>query len=234
MKLKQLSEEYLGEFVYGGIDGIVTTFAVVAAVAGAELNAGVVLILGFANLISDGVSMGISAYLSERSDLDQYKKRRRSVTMLLEEKIGDASKIIKSHLRKYGFKGAELESATSKVAGSKNATEFILKEEHALAGEPTGAFQTGFVTFVSFLIVGLVPLLAYVLEYVFEFGWTNEFQITSVLAAFTFAGIGWLKSRVAHAPVISSVLETLVLGVVAAGSSYFIGAWLKTIVDITG
>lgn len=229
--IKSFTDEYLGEFVYGGIDGIVTTFAVVSAVAGAGLEPGVVLILGFANLISDGLSMGISAYLSERSDVDQYRKQRRAVVASLESGIDKASKIIQKNLKKYGFKGKELESATKNVAGSKHAADFIMKEEHALAEEPQAAVSVGVVTFVSFLVVGVVPLIAYLADYVFELELSNPFAITIGLAALTFAGIGWLKSRVAHASVPKSIAETLVLGMIASGASYYIGAWLDTLVS---
>jgi VIT1/CCC1 family predicted Fe2+/Mn2+ transporter len=58
---------YLRDFVYGAIDGIVTTFAVVAGVTGGSLSAGVVLIVGTANLLADGLSMGVGNYLSIRS-----------------------------------------------------------------------------------------------------------------------------------------------------------------------
>lgn len=54
--------------VYGANDGIITTFAVVAGVAGAGLEARVVLILGVANLIADGLSMGAGDFLGERSE----------------------------------------------------------------------------------------------------------------------------------------------------------------------
>ncbi len=229
-KIKQLSDEFLGEFVYGGIDGIVTTFAVVSAVAGAGLDPGVVLILGFANLFSDGLSMGISAYLSERSDVDQYRKQRRAVVATLEDNIEKASKTISKHLKKYGFKGKELDTATQKVSSSNHAAEFIMKEEHALAEEPQSASLVGFVTFVSFLIVGFVPLTAYLADHVFALELEDPFMITLILAACTFAAIGWLKSKVAHAPVAASVVETLVLGMVASGASYFIGKWLETLV----
>lgn len=68
--MKQKFEQYLGEFVYGAIDGTVTTFAVVAGAAGANLSSKVIVILGFANLIADGFSMGASAYLSAKSERD--------------------------------------------------------------------------------------------------------------------------------------------------------------------
>ena len=64
---KSVERKYLPEFVYGGIDGSVTTFAIVSGVIGATLNSSVVLILGFANLFADGFSMAISNYLSTQS-----------------------------------------------------------------------------------------------------------------------------------------------------------------------
>ena len=229
-KVKQLTDDFLGEFVYGGIDGIVTTFAVVSAVAGAGLEPGIVLILGFANLISDGLSMGISAYLSERSDVDQYRKQRRAVVKMLEGSIEKASKVVASNLKQYGFKGKQLDAATKQVVGSGQAADFIMKEEHALAEEPANASTIGLVTFVSFILVGIVPLLAYLADHVFELQLEDPFAITLVLASLAFAGIGWLKSRVAHSPAIPSVLETLVLGMIASGASFYIGKWLETLV----
>ena len=61
------SGAYLAEVIYGANDGIVTTFAVVAGVAGAALDPGVVVVLGVANLLADGFSMGMSNFLSRRS-----------------------------------------------------------------------------------------------------------------------------------------------------------------------
>ena len=62
--MKILFRRYISEFVYGAVDGTVTTFAVVAASAGAGISSAVILILGVANLIADGFSMGSSAYLA--------------------------------------------------------------------------------------------------------------------------------------------------------------------------
>lgn len=69
------SGAYLAEFVYGANDGIVTTFAVVAGVAGASLSPSIVLVLGAANLFADGFSMGMSNYLSRQSELAYQESR---------------------------------------------------------------------------------------------------------------------------------------------------------------
>ena len=64
---RQVAKHYIRDVVYGANDGVITTFAVVAAVAGGELRAGAVLVIGFANLLADGLSMGVGNYLSIRS-----------------------------------------------------------------------------------------------------------------------------------------------------------------------
>lgn len=80
------TERYLPEFIYGGIDGAVTTFAVVSGALGATLSPAVVIILGFANLFADGFSMAVSNYLSVKSSRD------------LEERDGAAQAYEKSPL----------------------------------------------------------------------------------------------------------------------------------------
>ena len=69
-------QDYIGEFVYGGIDGSVTTFAVVAGSAGAGLDSSVIIILGFANLLADGFAMSVGSYLSNKSEKENYEKHR--------------------------------------------------------------------------------------------------------------------------------------------------------------
>ena len=68
---------YLSDFVYGAIDGTVTTFAVVSGVAGAELSSTIIIVLGIANLVGDGFSMAASNYLGTRVD-NQLRTKARS------------------------------------------------------------------------------------------------------------------------------------------------------------
>ena len=68
-------ETYVGDFVYGATDGVVTTFAVVAGATGALLPQGVIIILGLANLFADGFSMGASNFLAIRSEQEHAQNR---------------------------------------------------------------------------------------------------------------------------------------------------------------
>jgi VIT1/CCC1 family predicted Fe2+/Mn2+ transporter len=100
---------YLRDFIYGGIDGTVTTFAIVAGVAGAAMPGSVVLVLGFANLIADGFAMGAGNYSGTKADLDDYNRllaiERKHIAI---EPSGEREEIRQIFAGK-GFGGAELE-----------------------------------------------------------------------------------------------------------------------------
>lgn len=177
-KLSSHFEEYLGQFVYGGIDGSVTTFAVVAGATGAQLSSVVVIILGFANLIADGFSMAVGSYLSSKSELELAHKNKKQVS----------------------------------------------EDERVPAID-------GLMTFLSFQLVGLVPLIAYTVDYIFKLELNNLFVISSALTAMSFVGIGFLKSYVAHTSRIRGILETLALGIIAALIAYFVGVFLEKIIS---
>lgn len=85
MDSKMIFKRYISEFVYGAVDGTVTTFAVVAASAGAGISSAIILVLGIANLIADGFSMGSSAYLAasaEHDDSARDTKKRASAKII--------------------------------------------------------------------------------------------------------------------------------------------------------
>lgn len=87
--------DYVKSIVYGGLDGIITSYAVVCSVpfygglfksvwrakkvngvAGANLPINIVLVLGFSNLVADGMSMGVGDYLSELAEIDYVSSER--------------------------------------------------------------------------------------------------------------------------------------------------------------
>jgi VIT1/CCC1 family predicted Fe2+/Mn2+ transporter len=74
---------YFSDFVFGSVDGLVTTFAVVSGVIGAGLSATVILILGFANLFADGFSMAASNYLSTKSENDMGQNKKSALLAAL-------------------------------------------------------------------------------------------------------------------------------------------------------
>lgn len=227
----QKLQKYLGEFVYGGIDGSVTTFAVVAGSAGADLSASVVIILGLANLIADGFSMSVGAYLSAKSERDNYEKHRNlelwEVENLRESEIEEVREIYQQK----GFEGELLEQVVDKITEDKDRwVDVMMKEELEMSKESKSPFLMGVVTLISFVVVGFIPILVYVLNYIFTAQVNNTFKIACLLTSMAFIGIGWMKSYVTQTNRLRGILETLLLGAFAAILAYFVGDVLEKLI----
>ena len=122
-------QEYLGEFVYGGIDGCVTTFAVVAGSVGANLDSAVILILGFANLLADGFAMSIGAYLSTKSERDNYEKHKRVEYWEVDNLPEKEREEIREIYQAKGFEGALLEKVVDVITADRDRWVDVMMKE---------------------------------------------------------------------------------------------------------
>ena len=223
-------QEYLGEFVYGGIDGSVTTFAVVAGSAGAGLSSDVIIILGFANLIADGFAMSVGSFLSTKTERDNYDKHKAieywEIEHLHDREVDEVREIYQN----YGFEGKLLEDVVKHITADKDRwVEVMMKEELNMQLETKTPFLMGLATFSAFVSLGLIPLLVYVYDYLFLNDTDSQqlFITSSLMTGFTFMAIGFIKSKVTGTSKIRGLLETLFLGGAAAVLSYFVGDWLE-------
>lgn len=222
-------QDYLGEFVYGGIDGSVTTFAVVAGAAGATLDSPVVIILGFANLIADGFAMSVGAYLSTKSEQENFEKHR-NIEYWEVENIPEAEREeIREIYRNKGFDGAILDEIVETITADKDRwVDVMMKEELLMSEDHKSPWAMGGVTFLSFLLFGFVPLIVYVLDYskILPPG-TDLFLYSSILTGIMFLLIGYLKAIVNSTKLWKSMGETFFLGAAAAGLAYLVGDVLE-------
>lgn len=226
-KYFQKLQEYLREFVYGGIDGAVTTFAVVAGGFGADLDAGIIIILGFANLLADGFSMSVGAYLSAKSDKENYKKHESIEYWEIENLPEKEREEITEIYREKGFQGDLLKQVVDQITSNKDLwVAEMMKDELNLMEETKSPFKIGLATFVSFLIVGFIPLLVYLWTFFYP-STINIFFWTSILTALAFVVIGALKSLVNQTSVVKSIAETVALGLLAAVVAYYVGDLLE-------
>lgn len=220
-------QEYLSEFVYGGIDGAVTTFAVVAGGFGADLDAGIIIILGFANLFADGFSMSVGAYLSAKSSKENFKKHEAIEYWEIENLPEVEREEIVEIYKAKGFKGELLEQVVDQITSNKELwVAEMMKDELNLMEEQKSPFKIGLATFISFLTVGFIPLLVYLWTY-FNPSEINIFLWTSILTGIAFIIIGWLKSIVNQTSEFKSIAETVALGVLAAVVAYYVGDILE-------
>lgn len=223
-------EEYLGEFVYGGMDGAVTTFAVVAGAVGGGLETSVIIILGFANLFADGLAMSIGAYLSNQSEKGQYRKHRKIEFYEVEHMPEKEKEEIRVIYREKGFEGELLEKIVEVITSDKDRwVDVMMKDELGMMKEERSSFKIGFFTFISFVMIGLTPLLIYLIDLFYDLD-VDLFFYASILTGFAFVSIGFLKGLVNQTNRLKAISETLLLGAVAATVSYFIGDWIESLI----
>ena len=227
----QKFQEYLAEFVYGGIDGSVTTFAVVAGAVGAGLDSSVIIILGFANLFADGFAMSIGAYLSSKTDVDNYEKHKAIEYWEVENIPEKEKEEIRDIFREKGFSGKLLESVVETITADKDRwVDVMMKEELGLIEENKSPFKIGFITFISFLILGFIPLLVYVLDMIIDI--QGDLLVWSTSLTFlSFALIGYLKGVVNSKNRFMSVATSVLMGAAAALVAYYVGDFLEGIIS---
>lgn len=223
-------EDYLGEFVYGGMDGSVTTFAVVAGAVGAGLESSIIIILGFANLFADGFAMSIGAYLSAKTQKDHYNKHKQVEYWEVENVPEKEKDEIRDIYRAKGFTGDLLEKVVGVITADKDRwVDVMMKEELEMSEDQKSPYVIGFVTYISFLLIGLIPLTVYLTDFFYPFS-GDLFVWSSILTASGFIMIGWLKSFVTQTNIFRSISETLILGAIAALVAYYVGDFLEHLI----
>lgn len=216
--------EYVKSMVYGGLDGIITTFAVVSGVAGASLAIRIVIILGFSNLLADGFSMAVGDYLSSKSEKEyragvEYQTEREVI-----ENYSDSVAHMAQSYQSQGLSEEDAQSISNTLA--KYDTPFVDQIVNQKYGNDSGVenpIKNAVVTFSSFFIFGLIPLLAYVFSMISPFMRENAFLLASILTGITLFILGTLKSRVTQSSWLRSGLEMLAIGGLAAIVAYLVG-----------
>jgi VIT1/CCC1 family predicted Fe2+/Mn2+ transporter len=213
---------YLGDMIFGANDGIVTTFAVVAGASGAALSSVVVIVLGFANLMGDGLSMGIGNYLGRKSEASyqkaQREKERFEIEHLRQVELAETESI----LRERGYSGADLDAAMRvTTADEERWIDFMMRDELGIVEEKTDSpLGHGVATYLAFIVAGLIPLLPYLVPGLSE---ALALQFSIVLTALTLFVSGALRARVYPIPWWRAGLEMLLVGSLAAIAAYTVG-----------
>jgi VIT1/CCC1 family predicted Fe2+/Mn2+ transporter len=225
------SQTYLKDFIYGAIDGTVTTFAVVSGVAGAGLSSSVVIVLGVANLVGDGFSMAASNYLGSRAE-EQLRENARQMEMrhisIFPE--GEREEIRQIFADK-GFSGDDLETVVAVITAEEQRwVDTMLTEELGMSLTPSSPVKAAWTTFLAFVLIGFVPLLPFIAQLFGEGLISQPYMWSCLLAAVAFFAVGASKSVFVLQHWFWAGCETMLLGGGAALLAYLIGAALATIV----
>jgi len=222
--------QYLGNVIYGGLDGIVTTFAVVSGVMGAQLSPGIVMILGLANLFGDGFSMAVGAFLAAKSDHEFFERERAREAWEVEHYPEGERLELREIYLKQGYPPEDAEQMVNiKSKDMKRWVDAMMVEELNLLPSDRKPILEGLSTFGAFLVAGSVPLLSYLIDLIFNVDFDPQ---TSFYMSLGFSGLalfllGAAKVLVTQRNPIRSGLEMLAVGGLAAGVAYGVGALLK-------
>lgn len=217
----------LRQIVYGGNDGIVTTFAVVAGFAGAgaegaaQIGTIAVILFGLANLFADATAMGLGEFLSSRSERDVYRATRSKELKLIRSEPASERAEIVAILGARDITGADAEALADELMKHPQLlADFMMSYEYGMGNpEDESPAQNALFTFVSFLIFGIVPLVPYFLSEP-----TPQVFVQSVVAtALALLALGILRVSITGEKPIRSIAETLLIGGTCALVAYFVG-----------
>lgn len=232
--MKKLKYNWLPDFIYGGIDGAITTFAVVAGVVGAELATSVILILGFANLFADGFSMAVGKYLSDKGELDRIHSIKLDEMRSILEKPNEERQEVREIFKKFGFKGEDLKRAEDVITRNpKTWIKIMLNHEFNVIEENINPFRGAFATFSAFLAIGLIPLLGYSFQSIFDLEAKNLFLGTCFGTLLALFFVGTVKSRFSERHWLVTGSETALIGGAAAGIAYLVGDLLGKLFSVS-
>lgn len=229
----QESGDFIKNILFGGLDGIVTSTAIVSAVFGANYSSEVALTLGFANLLADGLSMGFSEYLSSRGERSYIMtERAREEWEMKNYPEGEKAEMVEIYTDKHGFSKEDAELIIGTM--SKNEKFFIdhmCVEELGLMppDDEDSSIKSAVVTFVSFIVFGVLPLISYLI-----FG-KNErdeaFALAASLTAFALVVLGVVRGRLSGTPIFEAAGATLFTGAAASVAAFLVSWGLSEAVN---
>lgn len=216
---------YVRDVVFSANDGLITTFAVVSGVAGASLAPHIVIIMGVANLLADGISMALGNYLGIKSRIDFEHSSRRAEENEVKNIPGKEREEMETIASLRKIPSPRIAEWISIMTSDKRLwVDEMLVWELGILPEETHAVKTGIATFVAFVIAGFFPLIPYVARMS-----GNTFLYSIAITAVVLFGVGSLRSLVTKRNWFRSGIEMFLVGGVAASAAYFVGQWLSSV-----
>jgi VIT1/CCC1 family predicted Fe2+/Mn2+ transporter len=224
---------HFDDFIYGSIDGAVTTFAIVAGVVGASLSPGIILILGFANLFADGFSMATANYQASKARNEFVQMKRKQEEWEIDNLAEQEREEIREIYREKGFKDELLEDVVRIITSRRKVwVDTMMKEELGLIEDERYPLDSSVSTFVGFNLIGLIPLIPFMIFMMIGIDPNSEaftYSTVSVLAAFFL--VGMIKGKIVKKSMMRSGIITLTIGGIAAIVAYMIGYGLNFLVS---
>nr|AET50747.1 hypothetical protein [Eimeria tenella] len=233
---KKTSSDYLKAIVFGGLDGIVTIFAIVAGCVGANLHPSKVVIIGIGNLLADAISMGFGEFVSSAAE-DDFVKSERDREEWEIENCPDEEKqeMIEIYRDRYGFTEEDADSLVNITFKYREffVRHMMVEELGLMATEGPSPLRRGAVMFASFSIFGLLPLAGFVAWLTLSGTSTDghlAFAMACVVSVIALFILGFFKGRFVNQSSLKSGLLMIINGTCAGTVAYTVGAALEGVV----
>lgn len=236
------ASQFVKHIVYGGLDGIISSFALIAAAVGARLPFEVVLLIGFAILLADGLSMGIGSYLSAKAEQDHVlRERGREKWEYDNYPEGEIEEMVELYRAK-GFSEEDarkiIEIYTSDPRYKEAFIDHMMVEELGyIVPKPEDGrslWMEALATSASFIVFGSLPL--WVVAAVFAFGgglaYATQVIVSGAAAIAALVALSVCKVRLTRekSSLHISVVLMIANGALAAIAAYIVGAIAATLV----
>ena len=220
--------KYVKNIIYGGLDGIITTFSIIAASVGAGLKMKIIIALGIANLIADGISMGVGEYLSTTFEnkyiMSEKSKEEHEYEHNYNYEVEEMVELYKNE----GLDEIDAKKIVDIYTSNDKYKPLFIKNmmsmELGLELSDDDPKINGLVTFIAFLIFGFVPIFFYIVFYYADYDeYTNIFIINCFITIITIFTLGIVQAKITKQPLIMSALKLTFNGVLASGLAFLIG-----------
>jgi VIT1/CCC1 family predicted Fe2+/Mn2+ transporter len=212
--------------ILGLNDGLISTFTLLVGVAAATLvsvgNNSIILLTGFAAMVSGAISMGLGEFVSSKSEYkylkNEIKKEKAEIELFPDEEKQEVQEMFE----KMGMAGETLNACVDTITSNKETwLNFLLKSELGIE-EPENPLLGAILTFISFIFGAFIPLSPYFIN----LGLIS--LILSSIFSFTMLGVaGALKTRITGEKKLKGTMEMIIIGLVAFIFSYGIGIFLE-------
>lgn len=215
---------------FGGLDGILTSFAIVAGAVGAHLSPVAILAMGISNVLADALSMGAGEYLSSRAYESYVKKEHDRERWEMDNyPEGEVKEMIELFQHR-GMSQPDAEVVIKTMAKYKSFfVDIMMREELSLPVPsdegPIESMREGAVMFLSFALFGMVPIGGFVVVPLLLPGLDEHglFAVACLVTAIALFGLGAFKATFHDKFYFRAGMETMTLGGACAAVAFFVG-----------
>ena len=234
------SAKYVKNIIFGGIDGIITTFSIIAACFGANLNIKYIIAMAFANLVADAFSMGFGDYISSLFESKYIIAEKNKET---NEFRNNRNYEVNEMIDLYQKEGLDLEDSIKIVdilTSKEKYEDFFIKSMVKMELDldiPEENYKIiirkeALVTFFSFIFFGFIPLFTYLITYWAKFENYNDiFVIDCFVTLFTIMSLGYFQAVVTKQPKLLGCLSLTVNGFISTGTAFILGYGIEKLIS---